>query len=108
RRDRRAPGETMQTRLFTPGPTPIPADLTLAMAAPMPHHRTPEFQTVMQRAAEMLQKIHRTDDPVVILTASGTGAMEAAVLNLTQPNEKVVAVDAGKFGQRWGELLRTY
>lgn len=98
----------MQTRLFTPGPTPVPAELTLAMAQPMPHHRTPEFQAIMQRTTGLLQQIYRTDEPVILLTCSGTGAMEAAVVNLTHPGEKVLALDAGKFGERWGDLLRMY
>ena len=98
----------MQTRLFTPGPTPVPAELSLAMAHPMPHHRTPEFQAIMQRTTALLQQIYRTDDPVIILTSSGTGAMEAAVVNLTHPGEKALAIDAGKFGERWGNLLQTY
>jgi aspartate aminotransferase-like enzyme len=62
----------------------------------------------MQRATELLQRVHRTGDPVLVLTASGTGAMEAAVVNLTLPGERVLSVDNGKFGARWGELLRTY
>ena len=98
----------MQTRLFTPGPTPVPAELQLTMAAPLPHHRTPEFQQLFTRTTTLLQRIYRTEDPVVILSASGTGAMEAAVVNLTLPGEPVLAVNAGKFGARWGELLRTY
>jgi aspartate aminotransferase-like enzyme len=98
----------MPTRLFTPGPTPVPPEIALAMAAPLPHHRTPEFQQALGRAAAMLQQIHRTTDPVLVLTASGTGAMEAAVVNLTQPGERVLAVDAGKFGARWCELLGAY
>jgi aspartate aminotransferase-like enzyme len=98
----------MQTRLFTPGPTPVPPELSLAMAAPLPHHRTPEFQALMRRTTEALQRIYRTDDPVLLLTASGTGAMEAAVVNLTLPGEKTLAVNGGKFGERWGKLLQTY
>jgi len=78
------------------------------MAGPLPHHRTPEFQKVFQQAAALLREIHRTTDPVLVLTASGTGAMEAAGVNLTAPGERVVSVKAGKFGARWGELLRTY
>lgn len=98
----------MQTRLFTPGPTPVPPEVTLAMAEPLPHHRTPDFQALMQRTTGLLQRIHRSEDPVLMLTASGTGAMEAAVVNLTLPGERVLSVDNGKFGARWGELLRTY
>ena len=98
----------MQIRLFTPGPTSVPAEVTLSMAGPLPHHRTPEFRTTFQRVSAALREIHRTPDPVLVLTASGTGAMEAAVVNLTSPGESVLAVNAGKFGARWGELLRTY
>jgi aspartate aminotransferase-like enzyme len=98
----------LQTRLFTPGPTPVPPELALAMAAPLPHHRTPEFQALMRHTQEQLQRIYRTDDPVLLLTASGTGAMEAAVVNLTLPGERVLSVDGGKFGERWGKLLQTY
>ncbi len=98
----------MQTRLFTPGPTPVPAELQLVMAAPLPHHRTPEFQQLFSRTTALLQRVYRTEEPILILSASGTGAMEAAVVNLTLPGEPVLAVNAGKFGARWGELLRTY
>lgn len=98
----------MKTRLFTPGPTPVPADVTLAMAAPLPHHRTPEFKEQLLRTTVLLQRVYRTEDPIPILSASGTGAMEAAVVNLTEPQEKVLSVCGGKFGERWGELLRTY
>jgi aspartate aminotransferase-like enzyme len=86
----------------------VPPEIALAMAAPLPHHRTPEFQSVFQHASSLLQEIHRTDDPVLILAASGTGAMEAAVVNLTLPGEPVVSIDGGKFGARLGELLRVY
>jgi aspartate aminotransferase-like enzyme len=98
----------MKQRLFTPGPTPVPEEITLAMAAPLPHHRTPEFQETMRRTHELLQRVYRTPDPVVVLSASGTGAMEAAVVNLTHPGEKVLSVNGGKFGERWGALLCTF
>ena len=62
----------MKTRLFTPGPTPVPEDVTLAMAAPLPHHRTPEFRDVLLRTSELLRQVFRTQDPVVTLTASGS------------------------------------
>lgn len=98
----------MSFRLFTPGPTPVPPELSLAMAAPMPHHRTPEFQATFERTSRLLQQVYRTEDPVLLLAASGTGAMEAAVVNLSLPGERVLSIDAGKFGARWGELLRAY
>ena len=98
----------MRQRLFTPGPVPVPRDVALAMAATLPHHRTPEFQEIFLRTTELLQQVFRTADPVVMLCASGTGAMEAAVVNLTEPGERVFAVNGGKFGERWCELLRAY
>ncbi|MFQ5601212.1 MAG: pyridoxal-phosphate-dependent aminotransferase family protein [Candidatus Krumholzibacteriia bacterium] len=98
----------MRQRLFTPGPTPVPDEVALAMAAPQPHHRTPEFQDLMRRTTGLLQQIFRTEDPVVILSSSGTGAMEAAVVNLTRPGERVFSANSGKFGERWGQILRTY
>lgn len=98
----------MPFRLFTPGPTPVPAELALAMAVPLPHHRTPEFQATFERTSRLLQDIYRTTDPVLLLAASGTGAMEAAVVNLSFPGERVLSIDAGKFGARWGQLLRAY
>lgn len=98
----------MKTRLFTPGPTPVPEEITLAMAAPLPHHRTPEFREQLLRTTQLLQKVYRTEDPVVLLTASGTGAMEAAVANLTEARERALSVNGGKFGERWCELLRAF
>jgi len=98
----------MKQRLFTPGPTPIHDEVVRAMAAPMPHHRTEEFVTCMQRTEALLQRIYRCEDPVVLLSSSGTGAMEAAVVNLTRPGETVVYASGGKFTERWGELLRVY
>lgn len=98
----------MKQRLFTPGPTPIHEDVAQAMVAPMPHHRTDEFVATMQRTQEDLRKIYRTREPVLLLSSSGSGAMEAAVVNLTRPAEKVLYASGGKFAERWGELLRVY
>lgn len=98
----------MKTRLFTPGPTPVHEDVVQAMAAPMLHHRTDDFVACMQRTQEDLRKIYRTREPVLLLSSSGSGAMEAAVVNLTRPAEKVLYAGGGKFSERWGELLRVY
>jgi aspartate aminotransferase-like enzyme len=94
--------------MFTPGPTPIHDAVARAMTAPMPHHRTDEFIECMQRTQRLLQQIYRTQNPVILLSSSGTGAMEAAVVNLTEPGETVLCASGGKFTERWGELLRTY
>src|SRR5262245_53435247 len=98
----------MRQRMFTPGPVPVPHDEALAMAAELPHHRSQAFQELLRRTATLLQQVVRTADPVVVLSASGTGAMEAAVVNLTAPGERVFAVNGGKYGARWCEMLRAY
>jgi len=98
----------MRTRLFTPGPTPVPESVMLRMAQPIIHHRTPEFQTAQAELAEGLKLLFQTSGDVITLTSSGTGAMEAAVVNTLSPGDAVITVNAGKFGERWGELCRAY
>ncbi len=91
-------------RLLTPGPTPIPEEVRLAMARDMIHHRKDEFKAVMERVQEGLRYLFCTQQPVLPLSASGTGAMTAAVNNLFSPGEKVVVVEGGKFGKRWSDM----
>ena len=92
-------------RLLTPGPTPLPEEVRLAMARDMIHHRKPEFTSVMRDIREGLKYLFQTSQEVMSLACSGTGAMAAAVSNLFRPGEKVLFVDGGKFGERWGEIL---
>jgi aspartate aminotransferase-like enzyme len=98
----------MKKRLFTPGPTPVPENVMLRMAAPIIHHRNPEFMEILQRVHEDLKYLFKTTQPVVVMTCSGTGGMESAVSSLFRPGDKVITVNGGKFGERWGELVRTY
>ena len=93
-------------RLLTPGPTPLLPEAALAMAGPHPHHRTEEFRTVVRRLRSRLQTVFQTRAEVLLLTSSGTGAMEAAVGSLTRPNDTLLVVDSGKFGRRWLEIAR--
>ncbi len=95
-------------RLFTPGPTPVPEQVMLAMAQPMIHHRHPEFIEVLTRVNENLQYLFQTKQQVFTLTSSGTGAMEAAVCNILSPNDVALYVNVGKFGERWGEICTAY
>jgi aspartate aminotransferase-like enzyme len=95
-------------RLFTPGPTQLLPSAQLAMAAATMHHRTAEFRALYTRVLAGLKVFVGTKNDVVMFTASGTGAMEAAVANLTSPGDKVLVVSAGKFGERWEGLARTY
>lgn len=87
--------------LFTPGPTPVPESVRLAMATPTLHHRTPEFEAIFKETRELLFKLFDTDE-VIILASSGTGAMEAAVTNLC--HDTLLSVNSGKFGERFGKI----
>ena len=95
-------------RLFTPGPTPIPEQVTLAMAQPIIHHRHTEFLDLFKRANENLKYLFQTKNDVYTFASSGTGAMEAAICNILSPGETALFVDAGKFGERWGEICTAY
>src|SRR5262249_17194152 len=95
-------------RLFTPGPTALLPSAQLAMAAAGMHHRTAEFRALYTRVLADLKVFAGTKNDVILFTSSGTGAMEAAVSNLTSPGDKVMVVTAGKFGERWEGLVKTY
>ena len=94
--------------LRTPGPTPVPEDIVEAMSNPMINHRGPEFMEMLTRITEQLKQVFMTRSDLYVLTASGTGAMEAAVVNTLSPGDKVLAATAGTFGNRFVELARTY
>ncbi len=99
----------MQKRyLMTPGPTPVPAEVLLAQARPMIHHRTPEFSAVLMKAIEDLRYVFQTTNDVLIFAASGTGAMESSVVNCFSPGEKVIVTHNGKFGERFINLAKVY
>ncbi len=94
--------------LLAPGPTPVPEEVLLAMARPVIHHRTPQFSEVFKEAAELLKYVFQTKQDVLILAASGTGAMEGSISNLFSPGDEVIAVNGGKFGERWGQISEAY
>lgn len=97
-----------KTRLFTPGPTPLLPAAQFAMAAADMHHRTPEFRALYQKVLAQLKVFVGTQCDVLLLSSSGTGAMEAAVSNLTSPGDRVLVLTAGKFGERWTGLARAF
>lgn len=97
-----------KTRLFTPGPTPLLPAAQFAMAAADLHHRTPEFRALFSRVLQQLKQFIGTENDVVILASSGTGAMEASVSNLTDPGDTVLVLTAGKFGERWVSLAKAF
>ena len=78
------------------------------MANDMPHLRSDKFRNMFRDVSQKLKAFFKTKHEVLTLTASGTGAMEAAVVNLLRQNDKVVIVEGGKFGQLWGDIARTY
>jgi aspartate aminotransferase-like enzyme len=94
--------------LLTPGPTPLPPEVCQALGKPIIHHRTPQFQAILKEASEGLKYVFQTQSDVFILTSSGTGAMEAAVVNLLSPQDTAICVEGGKFGERWTELCKAY
>ncbi|HEX9576545.1 MAG TPA: alanine--glyoxylate aminotransferase family protein [Myxococcales bacterium] len=95
-------------RLLTPGPTPVPERLSLRMARPIVHHRSPEFEAVFARVREGLQWLYQTKEDVLVFASSGTGAMEAAFVNFLRKGDSVVVVDGGKFGERWAKFAKAY
>ncbi len=94
--------------LLTPGPTPLPPEVCEAQARPIIHHRTPQFQAVLKEVEEGLKYVFQTANDVFILTSSGTGAMEAAVVNLLSPGDAAITIQGGKFGERWTEICKSY
>jgi len=95
-------------RLFTPGPTALHPAVQEAVARPILHHRTDEFREIFKACAEGLKKFLKTSDEVLILACSGTGAMEAALVNALSPGDAMLALVAGSFGERWAELGRAH
>jgi len=94
--------------LLTPGPTPLPPQVCEAMARPIIHHRTPQFQAILKEASEGLKYVFQTKNDVFILASSGTGAMEAAVINLLSPGDTALTIQGGKFGERWTQICKSY
>ncbi|MDX8411401.1 MAG: alanine--glyoxylate aminotransferase family protein [Mariprofundaceae bacterium] len=90
--------------LLSPGPTAVPERVLLRMAHPMIHHRTPQFSAIFAETKEMLEQVYQTGNDALMLSSSGSGAMEAAVINLCSPGDTIIYVNGGKFGERWGKI----
>ena len=91
--------------LFTPGPTPVPQNVRNAMSDETMHHRTPEFEAIFEKTRKHLFSLFKTDE-VVMLSSSGTGAMESAVINLC--HNTLLNVNSGKFGERFGKIAKAH
>lgn len=94
--------------LMIPGPTPVPEQALLALAKHPMGHRSGDFAKIMAEVTENLLWLHQTQNDVLILTASGTGAMEAGIINFLSPGDQVLVGSNGKFGERWGEVAQAY
>ncbi|QDG54705.1 alanine--glyoxylate aminotransferase family protein [Persicimonas caeni] len=94
--------------LLAPGPTPVPEEARLAMAKSLIHHRGQEFRVVFGEVRERLGWLFETEQPVLTVTASGTGTFEAAMINFTKRSDTIICIGGGKFGERWGEIGRAY
>ncbi|MGD8450447.1 MAG: alanine--glyoxylate aminotransferase family protein [Phycisphaerae bacterium] len=95
-------------RLFTPGPCAVPEEVLIEMARPFHHHRTDWFKGYMKEATTKLQQVMCTKQTAIIITGSGTAAAEAAIVGCNPPGSKMLTIEGGKFGQRWGEIAQQY
>jgi aspartate aminotransferase-like enzyme len=94
--------------LFTPGPTPVPPEVLAALAEPMIHHRARDYRDIYERCLTRLRDVYRTQNDVLMFTASGTGAFESAVANLTTPGDRQLVLSAGNFGERWAGMVKAF
>lgn len=97
-----------KTRLFTPGPTPLSPVVLQAMGKNIPHHRTDEFRAIFKGAREGLQRFFKTSQDVLILSCSGSGGMEAALVNTLSTGDTMLALVAGNFGERWANIGKAH
>jgi aspartate aminotransferase-like enzyme len=98
----------MKSRLFAPGPTPIPDEVQAAMAEPLVYHRGADFPGFIRDLVEKLKPVFPTQDDVLLLASSGSGAMEAAVVNTLSQAERALVIQAGQFGAKWTAICRAY
>ena len=100
--------KTMKQRLLTPGPTEVPESALLNMARQVTHHRTAEFRALVGEVLAGLKYVFSTENDVLMLTSSGTGAMEAAVVNLVPQGGKAIVLESGKFAERWRKIAEQF
>ena len=94
--------------LMIPGPTPVPEQVLLALAKHPIGHRTGDFSAIMAEVTQNLKWLHQTANDVLVLTVSGTGAMEAGIINFLSPGDRVLVGCNGKFGDRWADLSAAF
>ncbi|MEK2690733.1 pyridoxal-phosphate-dependent aminotransferase family protein [Bdellovibrio sp. GT3] len=94
--------------LLAPGPVNLHPEVRKALALPMIHHRTPEFDVILKRVLAGIRQIFQTKEDVYLLSCTGSGGMEALLVNVISPGDKVLAIVSGKFGERWAEMAKTF
>ncbi|WP_374028900.1 alanine--glyoxylate aminotransferase family protein [Bdellovibrio bacteriovorus] len=94
--------------LLAPGPVNLHPEVRKALALPMIHHRTPEFDKILKRVLTNIKSVFQTQEDVFLLTATGSGGMEALLVNILSPGDKIIAIVSGKFGERWAEMAKVY
>ena len=98
----------MHSRLYTPGPTSVPPETLEVLARPIIHHRTPEFRAAFEQVVGGLKYAYQTKNDVYIITGSGTAAFEAGLITCVAPGKKVLNINNGKFGERWGKQCKKF
>lgn len=94
--------------LITPGPTPVPPEVLSALGEPVVHHRAPRFTEILREVVAGMKHIYQTENDIIVYAASGTGAMESAVVNVVNPGDHVLVASVGNFGERWKKLTATW
>ncbi len=94
--------------VLAPGPVNLHPRVQAALALPMIHHRTPEFDRILARVLSRLKTVFQTQEPVFISTSTGSGGMEALLVNVLSTGDRVLGIDSGKFGERWCEMAETF
>ncbi len=94
--------------LMAPGPVQLAPEVLEALAEPMIHHRTPEFDQILKRVLERLPAVFKTSEPVMMISSTGSGAMEAALINTLSTGDEVLAIVSGKFGERWSQMAQRF
>lgn len=103
-----APEPLPKYSLLAPGPVNLHPEVRRALSLPMIHHRTPEFDVILQRVLWGLKNIFQTTEDVFLLSSTGSGGMEALLVNVLSPGDKVIAIVSGKFGERWADMAKTF
>ncbi len=98
----------IEYNVLAPGPVNLHPRVQEALALPMIHHRTPEFDKILARVLSRLKNIFQTTQPVFISTSTGSGGMEALLVNTLAPRDRVLGIDSGKFGERWCEMAQVF